>query len=414
MSDGFSGQVAPEKSPWWRAVLGEYPTGVCLVTSRGDGGEPLGMIVGSFVAVSEDPPLIGFLAGERSGTLPGILRNGRFGVSVLDAGSEHVCRAFAEKDPDRWHSAAFRATSMDVLRLRDAVIWFDASIESVESHGDHVFVVGRVDDFGSEGGASAMPLLFRRAGYGAFAAPTQAYDARAFIERLRWATAAERDVESLADDVDAEVTVTAQLGDSVVTLASISSRLSSSSYENVGASHPWAAPIAPIFAAWAPPSRQRAWEEASRHLTGAVDRDLIGALLQGIRDRGYAVAGDSVLTDRFLELSRATDTGRDSYARMWGEIAEEKRLIEAGGDVEWSRVAVVQFPVFDGQRDPVLALDVIVRPPHPDQLSFENVIRRARLTTERMHERIVEKQASSVIASSTGAAAAAIWGDGWG
>ena len=57
---------AAETSAWWRAALGEYPTGVCLVTGVAGDGSPVGMVVGSFVAVSEDPPLVGFFAGRRS------------------------------------------------------------------------------------------------------------------------------------------------------------------------------------------------------------------------------------------------------------------------------------------------------------------------------------------------------------
>ena len=252
-------QVRREKSAWWRAVLGEYPTGVCLITSRGGDAEPAGMVVGSFVAVSEEPPLVGFFAGVHSSTLPAMIDSGQFSVSVLAAEHEAVCRAFAQKSPDRWTTASFVDSPAGSPRLADAAVWFDATIESAQTHGDHVFVIGRVQDFGAGSAGAEMPLLFRRAGYGSFAAPSERYDARAFVERLRWASMAESELEALADELDVEITVNTQLGDSVVTLASLSPHSPFGSYDNVGASHPWAAPIASVFAAWAPEAKRHAW-----------------------------------------------------------------------------------------------------------------------------------------------------------
>ena len=66
----------------YRKVLGRYPTGVTLVTSTGADG-PVGMIIGSFVSVSLDPPLIGFLPGKGSRTWPLIEPTGVFCVNVL-------------------------------------------------------------------------------------------------------------------------------------------------------------------------------------------------------------------------------------------------------------------------------------------------------------------------------------------
>ncbi|WP_248240001.1 flavin reductase [Microbacterium kunmingense] len=398
---------AAETSAWWRAALGEYPTGVCLVTGVAADRSPVGMVVGSFVAVSEDPPLVGFFAGRRSSTLPVLKESGRFTVSVLADRSESLCRAFATKDPGRWEQGAFESSGTGAPRVSDAVAWFDAEIEDVREYGDHSFLVGRITDAGAGSGAADMPLLFRRAGYGTFAAPSDTFDTRAFIERLRWATVGEREIRELADDFGVHVTVTSQIGDAVVTLAAVDPSSSASSYENVGASHPWAAPIASIFAAWAPPHRRRAWEEASRHLTGAVDRPLLQRILSGVRERGYAVAGDATLTADFLRLARSAGVERETYARIWADIATSRAELEPDGSVDWSRVAVVQMPVFSPDGEVAMALYAIT------SASFD------RATGERLVERM--SQTATRIARSIPlaprsehpVAAAGLWGDSW-
>lgn len=383
-----SPQRGQEKSAWWRAVLGEYPTGVCLVASRGEADEPIGMVVGSFVAVSEEPPLIGFFAGRDSRTLPELVSTGRFSASVLGADDEAFCRAFASKAPDRWERRPFVDTPTGAPRLADAVAWFDASIESTQPYGDHVFIVGRVHDFGAGAGGAEMPLLFRRAGYGSFSAPGETYDARAFIERLRWASMAEREIESLSTELGVEVAINTQLGDSVVTLASVALDSTVSTFDNVGAAHPWAAPISPVFAAWAPTARRHAWEEASRHLTGSVDRALIEDQLRGVRDRGYAIAGDQALTDRFLGLVRGHRTDRDAYARVWAEIAASRRRLEDGDGVHWDEVAVVQVPVFDEEGDVVMSIYAIGWQRSASPHASERMVERMRTAAGRISARI--------------------------
>ncbi|MFM6931786.1 MAG: flavin reductase family protein, partial [Novosphingobium sp.] len=67
----------------FRRVLGNYPTGVTVVTAMGEDGQPIGMVVGTFTSVSLDPPLVGFLPDKRSSSWPQIEKAGHFCVNVL-------------------------------------------------------------------------------------------------------------------------------------------------------------------------------------------------------------------------------------------------------------------------------------------------------------------------------------------
>ncbi len=50
----------------FRQVLGQYPTGVVVVTALDATGTAIGMTVGSFTSVSLDPPLVAFLPDTNS------------------------------------------------------------------------------------------------------------------------------------------------------------------------------------------------------------------------------------------------------------------------------------------------------------------------------------------------------------
>lgn len=57
----------------FRETLGNYPTGVAVVTAIAANRNPAGMVVGSFYSVSLDPPLIALFPtkdSENLGYLP--------------------------------------------------------------------------------------------------------------------------------------------------------------------------------------------------------------------------------------------------------------------------------------------------------------------------------------------------------
>ncbi len=66
----------------FRNVLGKYPTGVTLVSSKDDQG-PFAMVIGSFGSVSLDPPLVQFMPAKESGTWSRIKKTGKYCVNVL-------------------------------------------------------------------------------------------------------------------------------------------------------------------------------------------------------------------------------------------------------------------------------------------------------------------------------------------
>ena len=80
----------------YRKVLGRYPTGVTLFTSLTHEG-PQAMVIGSFVSVSLEPPLVGFLPGKESNTWQKMKDENKFCVNVLSDEQEDVANEFFRK-----------------------------------------------------------------------------------------------------------------------------------------------------------------------------------------------------------------------------------------------------------------------------------------------------------------------------
>jgi len=154
-------QIEPDH---FRTVLGNYPTGVSVVTAI-DGDGPAGMVVGTFTSVSLDPPLVAFMPARDSSTWPRIRKTGRFCVNVLATEQQDLCHAFARSGGDKFEQIPWEKTPKGSPRLMDPVAWVDCEIEQIIESGDHFIVVGRVTDMGSDN--SGSPLLFLRGVFGA-------------------------------------------------------------------------------------------------------------------------------------------------------------------------------------------------------------------------------------------------------
>lgn len=146
-----------------RQVFGQYPTGVAVVAVRDARGAPVAMTINSFTTVSLDPPLVAWSIGGRAADLPRFQDAPVFGISVLASHQEALARRFA----DPWHrrdpagAAAFDSGGA-ALRVRHAVAWLQCTMHHSLVLGDHVLIVGRVEQFDAAPGAA---LAYHRSRY---------------------------------------------------------------------------------------------------------------------------------------------------------------------------------------------------------------------------------------------------------
>ncbi|MBA2323691.1 MAG: flavin reductase family protein [Pseudonocardiales bacterium] len=152
----------------FRDVLGNYPTGVTVITAIDVEGSPTGMTVGSFASVSLDPPLVAFLPDKSSTSFPKIRTAASFCVNVLAADQEHICRAFAMRGGDKFARVSWTPCASGAPRLDRVAAWIDCDFGSITEAGDHYIVLGRVRELQAPG--IALPLVFFRGTYGHFTA----------------------------------------------------------------------------------------------------------------------------------------------------------------------------------------------------------------------------------------------------
>jgi len=150
-----------------RAMLANYPTGICVITARNEVGDPVGMVVGTFTSVSLDPPLVGFLPGKQSRSWQQIEEAGRFCVNILAMDQRPVCDQIWKQPTDKFAGLELSFEGDGLPCIAGAVAWIFCDIHGVLDAGDHWFVLGRVTGF--DRAEDRDPILFYRGRYGGFA-----------------------------------------------------------------------------------------------------------------------------------------------------------------------------------------------------------------------------------------------------
>ncbi|WP_082399799.1 flavin reductase family protein [Gordonia phthalatica] len=166
-----------------RRVMGEFSTGVTIVTYRDAEGECRGATMNSFTSVSMDPPLVLVSVARQARACAGLDGN-PFTVNILSANQLAVALHFAgQPDPDLsvpWHEAADAPP-----RLLGSTAWLQCQPWQTYDGGDHVLVLGQVVRHDVR---AIEPLTFhrgefRRLGLKMFQMPrTVSFDGRPAVE----------------------------------------------------------------------------------------------------------------------------------------------------------------------------------------------------------------------------------------
>jgi len=145
----------------FRACVGEFATGVTVVTGEHDGMRA-GMTLNSFVSVSLDPLLVLVSLAHGSRTLEVVRLSSRFAVSILHRAQSQPAIALAT--PGAPFAEEHMTTTADgFVVVREAAATQHCDVEKIVTAGDHDLVLGRVIGITHRGGD---PLVFHRGRFG--------------------------------------------------------------------------------------------------------------------------------------------------------------------------------------------------------------------------------------------------------
>ncbi len=150
----------------FRLALGQFATGVTVVTAERGPGRVHGMTASSFTSVSLDPLLILVCVSENAQLLPLVKRQNRFGVNILKdnqrAISEYFARTEESDEMERRLGIRYRWTATGIPLLEEALVHLACNVVASHAAGDHTIFVAEVESVEVYDGE---PLLYLRGNY---------------------------------------------------------------------------------------------------------------------------------------------------------------------------------------------------------------------------------------------------------
>ncbi len=141
----------------FRKVMGQFATGVTVVTTRTPEGRPHGLTVNAFMSVSLDPPLVLVSIDKKAETHSYLRQSRAFCVNILKEEQKEISEKFASKDPDKFEGIPHSEKTTGAPVFDDALAWIDCRVVNEFDAGDHTLYLGEVAALERREG---RPLLF--------------------------------------------------------------------------------------------------------------------------------------------------------------------------------------------------------------------------------------------------------------
>ena len=146
----------------YRNALGQFATGVTVITTLDENGNKVGMTANSFSSVSLDPMLVLWSIAKTANAFDIFNQAEHFAIHVLSANQQAISVQFATQGIDRFKGIDCLEGYGGVPLLADYCAAFQCQIETRYEGGDHVILVGRVMDFDHN---ATEPLIFHSGHY---------------------------------------------------------------------------------------------------------------------------------------------------------------------------------------------------------------------------------------------------------
>jgi len=146
----------------FRRALGSFLTGVTIVTTVDEAGDPRGFTANSFTSVSLEPPLVLVCIAKKALGHQAFSTSRGFAINILSEDQKAASGIFASKAADKFASVIWQPGQTGNPVIDGSVAVFDCGMEQLVDAGDHSILIGRVHAFTHSG---AQPLGYCRGTY---------------------------------------------------------------------------------------------------------------------------------------------------------------------------------------------------------------------------------------------------------
>ncbi len=160
--------VAPALA--FRQLMGQFATGVAVVSHRAEGGAVSAMTINSLVSVSLDPMLVSWNLQNASSQFAAYAGAERFAISILAESQQALARRYAARGDSALLPEDFEdGVEGGLPVIRDALAYVACRRFAVHPAGDHTLILGEVTGM-AQTAPGGRPLVFFGGRFGALEA----------------------------------------------------------------------------------------------------------------------------------------------------------------------------------------------------------------------------------------------------
>ncbi|MEM8661653.1 MAG: flavin reductase family protein [Pseudomonadota bacterium] len=128
----------------FRNALGRFATGVCVISTVAESGDPLGLTANSFTSVSLDPPLVLWNLQNNSEVFDIFSTPAHYAINILSSDHHEHSNRYAKKGDHLLDSNHFSLGELGTPIVEEALVSFECELYSTHEGGDHLIIIGEV------------------------------------------------------------------------------------------------------------------------------------------------------------------------------------------------------------------------------------------------------------------------------
>ncbi|MEH7276334.1 flavin reductase family protein [Neobacillus vireti] len=148
----------------FKHALGNYPTGVTIVTTTDENGTPVGLTVNSFASVSLDPLMVLWSIDHKVSSLETFTNGGKFAIHILAGNQQQLCSTFASKNVDRFSTCNWELSENELPIIDGTFAILECKTHQTVVAGDHTILIGEVTNIRVD--EEKDPMLYHRRQFG--------------------------------------------------------------------------------------------------------------------------------------------------------------------------------------------------------------------------------------------------------
>ena len=142
----------------FRKLMSQFATGVCVVSTLSEAGDPSGITVNSLVSVSLEPMLVCWSLQNDSSQFALWSEAKDFAISILSEDQADVALRYAARGDTAREDDDFVQSGAGLPVIREALAYIECRQWSLYPAGDHTMVFGQVT--GTQQAPGGKPLGF--------------------------------------------------------------------------------------------------------------------------------------------------------------------------------------------------------------------------------------------------------------